>query len=71
MNDEIGLVDYVAGGGKLTSPANANARYRGEIMRLMAVFVELGDGWGIRFRGFHQSGAWPEGPNGRGAHGAR
>jgi 1,2-phenylacetyl-CoA epoxidase catalytic subunit len=34
------LVDYVAGGGKLTSPANATARYRGEIMRLMAVFVD-------------------------------
>jgi 1,2-phenylacetyl-CoA epoxidase catalytic subunit len=40
MNDEIGLVDYLAGGGKLTSPDNANARYRGEIMRLMAVFVD-------------------------------
>lgn len=40
MNDEMGLVDYVAGGGKLTSPANANARYRGEIMRLVAVFVD-------------------------------
>lgn len=40
MNNETGLVDYVAGGGKLTSPNNANARYRGEIMRLMAVFVD-------------------------------
>ncbi len=40
MNNESGLVDYVAGGGKLTSPNNANARYRGEIMRLMAVFVD-------------------------------
>jgi 1,2-phenylacetyl-CoA epoxidase catalytic subunit len=40
MNDELGLVDYLAGGGKLTSPDNANARYRGEIMRLMAVFVD-------------------------------
>lgn len=40
MNDELGLVDYLAGGGRLTSPDNANARYRGEIMRLMAVFVD-------------------------------
>lgn len=40
MNEELKLVDYLAGGGKLTSPANANARYRGEIMRLMAVFVD-------------------------------
>jgi len=40
MNNESGLVDYIAGGGKLTSPNNANARYRGEIMRLMAVFVD-------------------------------
>ena len=40
MNDDISLEDYLAGGGKLSSPANANARYRGEIMRLMAVFVD-------------------------------
>jgi 1,2-phenylacetyl-CoA epoxidase catalytic subunit len=40
MNEELELADYVAGGGKLTSPDNANARYRGEIMRLMAVFVD-------------------------------
>lgn len=40
MNEEVELADYVAGGGKLTSPDNANARYRGEIMRLMAVFVD-------------------------------
>ena len=38
--NESGLVDYIAAGGKLTSPDNANARYRGEIMRLMAVFVD-------------------------------
>ncbi|MGF1639911.1 MAG: Phenylacetic acid catabolic protein [Rhodospirillales bacterium] len=40
MNDELELVDYLAAGGKLTSPNNANSRYRGEIMRLMAVFVD-------------------------------
>lgn len=40
MNNEVELVKYIAGGGKLTSPSNANARYRGEIMRLMAVFVD-------------------------------
>lgn len=40
MNDEVELIDYLAAGGKLTSPDNANARYRGEIMRLMAVFVD-------------------------------
>ena len=45
MNDdvefeEVELSDYIAGGGKLGAPANANARYRGEILRLMAVFVD-------------------------------
>ena len=45
MNDdvefeEVELNDYIAGGGKLGAPANANARYRGEILRLMAVFVD-------------------------------
>ena len=40
MNDVISLEDYLAKGGKLSSPENANARYRGEIMRLMAVFVD-------------------------------
>jgi ring-1,2-phenylacetyl-CoA epoxidase subunit PaaA len=45
-NDEItpqtenNLLRYLAGGGKLGSPANATARYRGEVMRLMAVFVD-------------------------------
>jgi ring-1,2-phenylacetyl-CoA epoxidase subunit PaaA len=40
MNDELELVDYLAGGGKLTAPENADSRYRGEIMRLIAVFVD-------------------------------
>lgn len=37
---EEGLLAYLAGGGKLSSPANATPRYRGELMRLMAVFVD-------------------------------
>ncbi len=34
------LEDYVARGGVLTSPDNASPRYRGELMRLMASFVD-------------------------------
>ena len=34
------LEDYVAKGGVLTSPDNAPPRYRGELMRLMASFVD-------------------------------
>ena len=34
------LEDYLAQGGVLSSPDNASARYRGEIMRLMASFVD-------------------------------
>jgi 1,2-phenylacetyl-CoA epoxidase catalytic subunit len=40
MPDTMTLEDYLAGGGVLTSPANASARYRGELMRLMATFVD-------------------------------
>lgn len=40
MEDEMSLESYLAGGGKLSSPSNATPRYRGEIMRLMAVFVD-------------------------------
>lgn len=40
MSDQVSLEEYLAGGGKLSSPANANARYRGEVMRLMAGFVD-------------------------------
>jgi 1,2-phenylacetyl-CoA epoxidase catalytic subunit len=32
--------DYLAQGGVLTSPANVPARYRGELLRLMATFVD-------------------------------
>ena len=40
MNEDISFEAYIAAGGKLSSPANASPRYRGEIMRLMAVFVD-------------------------------
>ncbi len=31
---------YLAQGGKLTTPENAPPRYRGELLRLMATFVD-------------------------------
>jgi ring-1,2-phenylacetyl-CoA epoxidase subunit PaaA len=34
------LEDYIAAGGQLTAPANATPRYRGELLRLMATFVD-------------------------------
>ncbi|MDH7798991.1 MULTISPECIES: Phenylacetic acid catabolic protein [unclassified Beijerinckia] len=34
------LADYLALGGKLTTPENAPPRYRGELLRLMATFVD-------------------------------
>ncbi len=37
---DMTLEDYLAQGGKLTSPGNVPARYRGELMRLMASFVD-------------------------------
>src|SRR5213594_1687456 len=37
---EESLSSYLAGGGKVSSPDNATPRYRGEVMRLMAVFVD-------------------------------
>jgi len=40
MTDARTIDDYLARGGKLTSPENASPRYRGELMRLMAVFVD-------------------------------
>ncbi len=39
MNHDA-LYDYLASGGRLGAPENAPARYRGEIMRLMAIFVD-------------------------------
>lgn len=40
MSDEMTIRSYLEQGGKLTSPDNAPARYRGELMRLMASFVD-------------------------------
>jgi ring-1,2-phenylacetyl-CoA epoxidase subunit PaaA len=40
MPETMPIEDYLAKGGKLTSPENAPARYRGELMRLMATFVD-------------------------------
>lgn len=40
MNQESGLERYLEAGGRLTSPDNVPSRYRGEIMRLIAVFVD-------------------------------
>lgn len=40
MQDEESLLNYLEAGGKLSSPDNATPRYRGEVMRFMAVFVD-------------------------------
>jgi len=40
MGDEEGLVSFVSGGGRLSAPDNVTPRYRGELMRLMAIFVD-------------------------------
>jgi ring-1,2-phenylacetyl-CoA epoxidase subunit PaaA len=40
MNLETGIEHYIEGGGRLSSPDNAPPRYRGEVMRLIAVFVD-------------------------------
>lgn len=37
---DMTIEDYLAQGGKLTSPANVPPRYRGELLRLMATFVD-------------------------------
>ncbi|WBU55596.1 Phenylacetic acid catabolic protein [Paracoccus sediminicola] len=37
---EMKIEDYLSQGGKLTSPGNVPPRYRGELMRLMASFVD-------------------------------
>jgi 1,2-phenylacetyl-CoA epoxidase catalytic subunit len=39
MNDAE-LIDYVMQGGRLTAPGNVTPRYRAELMRLMASFVD-------------------------------
>ncbi|TMV92293.1 phenylacetic acid catabolic [Thioclava sp. BHET1] len=38
--DTMTLSDYLAQGGKLTSPENVPPRYRGELLRLMSSFVD-------------------------------
>jgi 1,2-phenylacetyl-CoA epoxidase catalytic subunit len=40
MLEEEGLVGFVSGGGRLSAPDNATPRYRAELMRLMAIFVD-------------------------------
>jgi 1,2-phenylacetyl-CoA epoxidase catalytic subunit len=62
MSEDAGIFDYLARGGKLTSPENAPPRYRAELMRMMASFVDsefagaagfadlINDGPGIRER---------------------
>lgn len=37
---DMSITDYLAKGGQLTSPGNVPARYRAELMRLMASFVD-------------------------------
>lgn len=62
MSEDAGIFDYLGKGGKLTSPENAPPRYRAELMRMMASFVDsefagaagfadlINDGPGIRER---------------------
>lgn len=38
--DTMPIEDYLAQGGQLTSPGNVPPRYRGELLRLMATFVD-------------------------------
>ena len=40
MSDTMKIEEYLAQGGVLTSPGNAPARYRGELMRMMSAFVD-------------------------------
>lgn len=40
MDSELDLGDYLARGGKLSAPDNVPPRYRGELLRLMATFVD-------------------------------
>jgi ring-1,2-phenylacetyl-CoA epoxidase subunit PaaA len=40
MSETMDVETYLEKGGVLTSPANASPRYRGELMRLMATFVD-------------------------------
>ncbi|MGC1498267.1 MAG: Phenylacetic acid catabolic protein [Sulfitobacter sp.] len=40
MTDEMNIAEYLAKGGRLTNPANVPTRYRAEIMKIMATFVD-------------------------------
>lgn len=40
MADESDILDYLARGGKFSAPGNAPARYRAELLRMMASFVD-------------------------------
>ncbi len=40
MSDEMTAEEYLARGGVMTSPANAGPRYRAELMKIMATFVD-------------------------------
>jgi ring-1,2-phenylacetyl-CoA epoxidase subunit PaaA len=40
MSETMTIDDYLAQGGVLTNPSNAPPRYRGELLRLMATFVD-------------------------------
>ncbi|OUS33819.1 phenylacetic acid catabolic [Rhodobacterales bacterium 56_14_T64] len=40
MADDMSIEDYLAAGGVLTSPSNAPPRYRAELMKIMAIFVD-------------------------------
>jgi len=40
MIEEESLIGFVSGGGRLSAPDNATPRYRAELLRLMAIFVD-------------------------------
>jgi len=40
MTDTMDITDYLAQGGRLTNPANVPTRYRAELMKIMATFVD-------------------------------
>ena len=40
MAGDMDIADYLAQGGRLTNPTNVPTRYRAEIMRIMATFVD-------------------------------
>ncbi|MEZ5910918.1 MAG: Phenylacetic acid catabolic protein [Paracoccaceae bacterium] len=40
MDPTLSLADYLAAGGKLTAPGNVTPRYRAELLRLLATFVD-------------------------------